>query len=316
MDYKKIIARAAEKWPAKVLSVVAAIFLFAFHRMNDLQERYFSVPLNLDISSNLIPGSDYPRNVRITLRGPNNIYHITETDIEAYLDFAKIAEPGSYRVPVQIRRKGSAAEMEILEIIADPAELSLELDTKITRNVPLTPSFQGYLEPGYEMVSYTLEPNQAVIDGPMKLMSGILELSTDFIDLRGRNAEFSVRVRIVNPNQLIFMRGDGTAEFRGFIKELIVISTIEKFPIGVTGLAETFEAVLNPPEVLVRIRGIQSMLDNVSPESEALLLSVDCGGIGETGVYELPILAVTEEGLSVERLEPETVRVEIRLKDR
>jgi YbbR domain-containing protein len=314
-DYKKILARAVEKWPAKVLSIVAAIFLFAFNRMNDLQERFFSVPLHLDIAADLIPSSAYPRNVRITMRGPNSIYHITETDIEARLDCTRITEPGLYRVPVQIQRKGAAAETEILEIITDPAELSLELDTKMTRNVSLTPSFQGYLEPGYEMVSFTLEPNQAVIDGPAKLMSGISELSTDFIDLRGRSADFSARVRIVNPNPFLSVRGDGTAEFRGFIKELIVIKTIEKFPVGVRGLAETFEAALNPPEALVRIHGIQSVLDGLTPGSRALVLSVDCSGVNGAGVYELPLLAATEEGLSVERLEPERITVEIRLKE-
>ena len=125
VDYRKILVRVAEKWPAKVLSIVAAIFLFAFHRMNDVQERFFSVPLHLDINSELIPSSTYPHNVRITMRGPNSIYHITETDIEARLDFSRFTEPGLYRVPVQIQRKGSAEETEILELIVDPAELSL-----------------------------------------------------------------------------------------------------------------------------------------------------------------------------------------------
>ena len=315
VNYKKILARAAEKWPAKVLSVVAAIFLFAFHRMDDLQERFFSVPLYLEIGTELIPGSEYPQNVRITMRGSNSIYHITEADIEAYLDFTKFTEPGFYKMPVQIRRKGSAMETDILELTADPAELSLELDTRITKNVPLTPSFQGYPEPGFEMVSYTLEPNQAVIDGPMKLMSEISELGTEFIDLQNRNSDFSVRIQMVNPSQLISIRGERTAEFRGLIKELIGIRNIERLPVRIMGLAGNFSAVLNPPAASVRVHGVMSILDSLDADPAALRLNIDCGGINEAGVYELPLLAAAAEELKVERLEPEKITVEIRLKE-
>ena len=84
MEYKKIIARIADKWPAKVLSVAAAIFLYAIHSMGDLQERYFSVPLHLELDENMIPSSSYPQNVRITLRGDNNILRL-----EIALQFAE-----------------------------------------------------------------------------------------------------------------------------------------------------------------------------------------------------------------------------------
>lgn len=306
VDYKKVIIRLAERWPAKVISVVAAIFLFAFHHMSDFQERFFSVPLQLDISANLAPAANYPRNVRITLRGTNTIYHISETDIEAHLDLTRYSEPGLYKAQIQIQRKGSAAETEILEIIVDPSELSLELDARIAKNVPLSPSLQGYPEQGFEMVSYSLEPNQAVIDGPMKLLNSIAELSTDFIDLQGRNADFSVKVRIVNPNQLLNIRGDGMAEFRGFIKGLIFINNFDNIPITVTALAEGFEAVLDPPVASVKI---QSMLEEIS--TEMVLLTIDCSGISNAGNYELPLLAGSAKEIKVDRYEPETVKVEI-----
>jgi len=312
IDHKKIIARLAEKWPAKVISVVVAIFLFAFHRMSDFQERFFSVPLQLDISANLAPASSYPRNVRITLRGTNTIYHISETDIEAHLDLTGYSEPGLYKAQIQIQRKGSASETEILEIIVDPPELSLELDTRITKSVPLSPNFQGYPEKGFEMVSYSLEPNQVVIDGPMKLLNSITELSTDFIDLEGRSADFSANVRIVSPNQFLNIRGDDTAEFRAFIKGLIFINTFDNIPITVKALAGEFEAVLDPPSASVKIQSVKEEI-----KTEMILAAVDCSGINTPGSYELPLLVESREEIKVDRCEPETVKVEvIRKEDR
>ena len=312
MDYKKILAKITEKWPVKALSVVAALFLFAFHRMSDLEERYFSVPLNLDIAVNLLPCNDYPRNVRITMRGANTIYHISETDIEARLDLTKYSEPGLYKETVHILRKGSAAETEILEIITDPAAVSLELDTKMSKQVALSPNFQGYVETGFELVSYTMEPRQAVIEGPMRLVEPITELSTDFIDLSGQNSDFSAQVRIINPNQLLTIRGDRTLLFRGFVKETIMINTLENLPIGIKGLADNLEAVLEPGTASIKINGAQNKLEGIS--TEMLSLSVDCSSIGSEGIYELPLLVESEIELNVERRDPEIIKATVRRK--
>jgi YbbR domain-containing protein len=309
VDYKKLLARIAEKWPAKVLSVAVAILLFAFHRMGDLQERFFSVPLQLDMNGTLIPAASYPRNIRITLRGDaNSIYHVAEEDIEARLDLTEYSEPGVYKVPVQLNRKGTAAEAETLEISLEPMEISLELDTRMSKYVPLSPDFEGFLETGYEMVSYTLEPNQVVIDGPMKLLTGIPELFTESIDRRNRSGDFTLRVRIMNPNPMVIIRGDGTAEFSAFVRERIMIKNFEELPIGVTGLREDLEALLDPPVAALRIRGRQNDLELLTGET---LLTVDCSALAEPGFYELPLTVSPGPGLEAERTDPETIRVEL-----
>jgi YbbR domain-containing protein len=312
VDYKKILARIAEKWPAKVLSVAVAILLFAFHRMGDLAERFFSVPLQIDMNSVLIPTSPYQRNIRVTLRGDaTSIYHIAEDDIEVYVDLAQYGEPGSYRVPVLLNRKGTAAEAEALEISLEPAEISLELDTKMSKYVPLSPVFQGFLKTGYEMVSYTLEPNQVVIDGPMKLLANIPELFTESIDLGNRSEDFSSRVKILNSNPLVVIRGTGITDFSGFVRELIMIKNFEDLPVGTKGLQNHLEAVLDPPAAAVRIQGLQRELDLLTSET---MLTVDCSALSEPGVYDLPLIVSAGPGLSVERTEPETIRVELALK--
>ena len=309
-DYKNILARITENWPAKVLSIVMAIFIFAFHRMSDIQERFFTVPLHLDIAGNLLPSSSYPQNVRITLRGSNNIYNISENDIEARLDLTKYSEPGVYKTQILLQRKGTAAETEILEISVEPAEVSLEIDSRMSKTVQLVPNFQGYLEQGYEMISYNLEPKQLVIDGPEKLLLLLTEIKTDFIDLRERNNDFITHVRIINPNQLIRIRGDLIAEFRCFIRELIIINNFNNLQINVKNLEDSFEAILDPPVASVRVNGEQSMLERIN--ANMLSLSINCIDIREPGLYELPLLIETEAEVNIARIEPEIIKVEIR----
>ncbi|MDR2069660.1 MAG: hypothetical protein LBP71_07315 [Spirochaetaceae bacterium] len=310
MNSRKLIAQAVTNWPAKVLSVAVAIVLFIFHRMSILEERFFSVPLIIEADTEIIPASSYPRMVRVTLRGDaNSIFSIVEEDIEVYLDLNKYTQAGTYRAPVEIRKKGTALGVDPLEVGVDPMEISLELDHKISKYVPLISKYQGYVESGYELVSYTLEPTQVVIEGPEKRVSGISELATEQVELSGRNADFSIALHILNPDPLILIRGNGVAEFRAFIREAIMIRTMDDLPIEITGLDDSLTA---EPETLlgsIRLEGAQKELENYTPEGT--ILTLDCSGITEEGENVIPVQVDIPPQFTLTRHEPEEVRVSV-----
>ena len=55
MNPRQLLERIAHNWPVKVLSVALAVLLFLFYRISSLEERFFSVPLDLRINENLVP---------------------------------------------------------------------------------------------------------------------------------------------------------------------------------------------------------------------------------------------------------------------
>jgi hypothetical protein len=287
-----MLAKAVENWPAKVLSIILAVFLFVFHRMSTVEERFFSVPLNVEAAGNLIPSSSYPRMIRLSMRGdPTSIYPILEDDIEAFADFGKFDVPGIYRSPVQIRKKGTALGVEPLEISVDPLEITLSLDYRISKFVPLTATLRGAPDSGYTLSSYTLNPTQVIIDGPSEVIAAISELRTDFIDLDGRTGDFSMMVNILNRDPLIVIRGNGITEFRGFVSRIIPVRNITDIPIRLTGLDE--EKFLGELEIRagsVHLEGrSQDELDRFTPPLD--FLWVDCSEISEPGSYTLSVRA-------------------------
>ncbi|MDR1899577.1 MAG: hypothetical protein LBQ55_06190 [Treponema sp.] len=308
---RKLLAKAAENWPAKVLSVALAIILFVFHRMSTLENRFFSVPLNVELDSVLVPASSYARMVRVSLRGDaNSIFPILEDDIEAYVDLKKYQSEGWYRAPVQVRKKGTALGVEPLEISVDPMEISLQLDHKISKYVPLTANLRGSLQNGYDLISYTLTPTQVVVDGPLNVVEAVSELYTDYIDLDGRDADFSVTVSVLNRDPLLVIRGNGAAEFRGFVRKPVPVRNFEEIPIMINGLNENFRAELDIKTGSVRVEGNQEILDSFTlPLS---FLAVDCSNLAREGVYVLPLTVNLPEGLSLVRKEPEEVTVSVR----
>ncbi|MDR1174390.1 MAG: hypothetical protein LBK83_02805 [Treponema sp.] len=308
------LIRSAENWPVKVLSIVLALILFVFHRMSTLEDRFFSVPLNVEVDQNLLPSSSYTRMIRVTLRGEaNSIYPILEDDIKAYIDLKKYTRPGSYRATVQVRKEGTALGIEPLQISCDPMEISLELDQRISKYVPLIPSLNGNPVPGYELVSYTLSPTQVVVDGPLTLLGGLSELNTDFIDLDGRSEDFSVDVGILNRDPLLTIRGNGTTSFRAYIRKPVPVRNVNNISISLTNLDPRFTAEIQPETGTARVEGDQFLLDAFTPSP--FFMSIDCSGINAEGDYTLPVVITGTPGLEIVRMEPENAVVSIRLQD-
>lgn len=304
LNSSKLLAGLANNWLAKVLSIALAIILFVFHRMGSLEDRFFTIPLKIEMNSALIPASSYARVIRVNLRGDaTNIYPVSEDDIEAYIDLKKYDAPGWYRAPVLIRKKGTTLGVEPLEISVDPIEISLELDRKISKYVPLTANLRGTVQDGHNLISYTITPAQVMVEGPLSVLGNISELYTDFIDLDGRTEDFSATVSILNRDPLLLIQGSGMTEFHGFVRRTVPVRNFTGLPITITGLAEAFAAELDVKAGSVRLEGPQNQLDLFVPPPE--FLYVDGSGIAGPGAYTLPVEVSLPEGLNLARQEPQ-----------
>jgi hypothetical protein len=312
MEIRTLLNKLSENWPSKVLSIALALGLFVFHRMSTLEERFFSAPLQIELEPHIVPASAYPQMIRLSVRGDAaSVRSLVEEDIEPYINL-KGRGRGFYRVPVQFRKKGTALGAEPLEIRPDPLELSLTLDNKISKYVPVKADIQGAVKQGYELIEASLNPEQVILDGPADLMSDISEISTEAIDLDGRNDGFSIKVSILNPNPLVNIRGTAITEFRGTVKQIMGLGNFNGLPVTVRGLADRFAADWNPKTGMVRLEGSQQDLETYAPHGGFLF--VDCSGITEAGTYTLPLLTDLPAEFTVLRREPEAVTLQVRNK--
>jgi len=314
LNSRKLIEKIVENWPVKVLSIVLAFILFMFHRLNSMTTRPLSVPLTIETSSSLIPASAYPRSVRVTLRGEDNsVQSIADSDIEAYADFTRYETEGLYSAPVQIRRKESALGVEPLEIVVYPLKISIHLDRKITKTLPLAAVITGRVADGFDLISHSISPPEIVVTGPLGILESIAEIKTEPIDLDGRSGDFSIAVNIANPNPLLVLRGNGMAEFSCLINPTVSVRSIDGIPITLKGLDPHFQADTGGRTGSVRIDGRQSELDAFQPPED--FLTVDCSGILEPGIYTLPVMVDLPPDFSLIRREPEDLSLTIMIKE-
>jgi len=220
LNNSKLFGKIIEKWPAKVLSIAAALIISIFYRMNTLETRFIPVPLQIE-AGDLIPSSSYARTVRVSLRGEaGSINPILEEDIEAYISLKKYAAEGEYRIPVQIRKKGSALGVEPLEISVVPIEITMVLEQKTIRNIPVFPVFSGTPAEGYELAGQSIFPSEVTAEGPKSALDSIYEFTTDAIILDGRYENFTVITNILNDNPYITIHGNRICEYRGTISRI------------------------------------------------------------------------------------------------
>jgi hypothetical protein len=310
MPNKGIARRLVSNWPAKVLSLAAALLLFFFYRLNRLEDRYISVPLAVSLGDEFLPSSQYPRSVRVTLRGePNALFSIQEDDVRASLDLSGYRAEGQYRAPVQVERRGTALGVDPLEIMTDPAEVPVSMEKRSTRVVPVTPSFQGFLEPGYELLSFDINPSEIEVSGPASAVARVSDVQTDSIELAGRNADFTVKARVINKESLVSISGPDIVEFRAVVQRSLAIKSFEGIAIEGEGLAGGLALAAPLPTGSLRVRSSTTDITGFSPAQG--ILFVDLSDFRKAGAYQAKVQSRAPDGFTIERFEPQAIQVTI-----
>lgn len=296
--------------PVKVICLTAAVILFLFHRVNTLTERFFSVPLDVSTPSGLAVASPVPKTVRITLRGAEEaIYPILEEDIEASVDLESRKSAGVYRTPVRISRKGTAANVEPLEIKVEPQEITLTLEPLAERRVSVVPDLRGSPSYGYEVTQSSVAPLTVTIRGARSRVQAVSSLPTEEIDLSGRADSFDTRAKVLVPSSLIRILGDASVDFHATIRETVTARLFDGVPMEVTNLNP--HLILHAPLPLgtVQIQGPQLALDGIRPEQVKLLL--DLSNLRKAGDYTTHPRPDAPAGFLVLDWTPRDVTVEV-----
>ena len=274
--------------PVKVICITAAVILLLFHRVTTLTERFFSVPLEVSTPAGLAVASAFPKTVKITLRGAEEaIFPILEEDVEASVILDSHHTAGIYRAEVKISRKGTAQNVEPLEINVDPHEITFTMEPLVERRVPLQPDLRGAPAYGFELVQSAVTPQNAVIRGARSRVQGVTGLSTEEIDLTGRTGSFAARVKVLLPSSLVRIAGEAAADFRATIQESIVKRTLDSVRIDPADLSPHLALKAPAPPGGITIQGTQLAVDGVRSDQVRMLL--DCSAVHRAGQYILRV---------------------------
>ena len=313
MTVKKLTEKLLENWPAKIVCLALALLLFLFYRMSTLDERFFSVPLEIETNGDIVPASSYPRMVKIALRGENDtIYPIIDSDVVAFLDLKPYTKEGEYRVAIQTRLKGSALDVSPLQISVEPVEVSLRVEHRMVKKVKVTPSFKGYPEAGFEFSGYSLSPSQVEVSGPRSVVEKIADMLSEQIELTGHDLSFTGAVQLVNRNPLISISAGGKVDYSVTINQTSLVKNFDDVPFYFENLDPAFVVATDKVSGSLQIKGTQTDLADWKPPENAL--TVLCENITNPGVYSLPVRTIIPQPYEVITSSPGQVQLTVKRK--
>lgn len=305
---RDLLRRLLSDLPVKVICLSAAVILFLFNRINSFTDRFVSVPLTVDVPAGFALASDYPRTVRITLRGEEAaINAILEEDLRATVSLEDRQSPGVYRTPVRVERQGTALDVEPLEVRVDPQEISFTLEPLLERRVSVAPDIKGVPAYGYELASYELAPRTALLRGPRSRVQAASTLLTEEVDLTGRTGAFTVRVRIVVPDPLLGVAGDPFVEFKASIREAVVSRRFENVELIVLDAAAGLQPAERLPAGSVQVQGPQLAIEALTAAQVRLVVAGEA--VRRAGTWTLATRPEVPSGVTVLDWSPKELAV-------
>jgi len=297
-------------WPAKVLSLAAALALFFIYRFSSLEERVFSAPLSLEAPAGLAVATPYPATVKVSLRGQKgSVAAVREEDVTVSGELARFSAEGKYRVPLRVSRRGSAAGVTPLFIRVEPAEVRLALENEEVRTVRVAPQLKGQALHGFRLENYSVSPASVQVSGPRSAVRALQSVRTQVVDLTGAEADFTVAVPLLRENPLLRYPREEDVTFRGTVRPVVLTQEFTEVELVSVDLRPELSLAGALPAGSIPLPGEQLALEAVVPGQLRLIAA--CRELRRPGAYRLALKPDVPPGLVVLGYTPREVAVSV-----
>ena len=291
----------------KFLSISIATLLWLIVAGDRVVERALRVPIEFQ---NLPPGleiiGDPPDTVDVRVRASSGILgRLVPGDMAAVIDL-RTARSGRrlfHLTPPNIK---APYGVEVVQV--GPSTLPIGFETSAVRIVPVRPSVEGTPAAGYEVVSMTSNPATVEVIGPESALRGLEEAMTEPVSVANatRPVREVVTIGVIDPS--VRLRTPQTAEVTVQIVGGSSQATLTNVPVQIRNLDNGLRGRVVPSSVAVTVRGTGQ--DVSAAGREALDVHVNAAGL-KAGDYNLEVRTSGAQGLTIERVSPQTVRLQI-----
>jgi YbbR domain-containing protein len=169
-----------------LVALIAACLLWyglAAQRGKEISMRGVRAQLTLvNMPRDLILTSSVPGTVAVQLRGPLSTALDPRVPLEVLLDLSE-ARPGTNSYSINGSDIRLPSEVEVVGI--EPPAITLELERRRTRILPLAPTVEGEPAPGFVLGEVRIVPPAITVQGPESRVADLEQISTSPISVEG-----------------------------------------------------------------------------------------------------------------------------------
>jgi hypothetical protein len=166
-----------------------------------LETRMLRVPLEFSNMPELEVVGEAPRAVDVQIRGLSRALHrLAPGEISAVLDLSAAKSPGGvYSLDVKDVRAPSG--VQVLRVA--PSAIAMQLERTFSRLVPVVPSLQGTLAPGFVISTVRADPATIEVIGTESRLSAVTSAITQPVSVEGKTTSVVEVVKVHSPDPTV-----------------------------------------------------------------------------------------------------------------
>lgn len=304
------LEKLLENWPAKIISLIAAILVYAFYQVSSLDTRYLVVPLEVREGAGMICTDISESSIKVAIRGAiTDINTIEAKDFKAFVDMGRYMDEGKSFAPVQLDLSDNVRIMKDIEIKLEPETIEVTIEKELAEYIPVNLNYAGGAAHGYEIVSIKAKPSHIRVRGPGSLVDKLSVMETDeiLLDELNQNVVFETELREINDQIIIDHEGPVSVEVT--VEPSQMKRELDDLPITVYPAKGNLITEVAREKATLTITGNELDVEKYNPPVNFVF--ADCSRILESGEYDIPVQYSKSSKFTVESLYPATIHVTI-----
>ena len=298
MNTKHLLDKILDKWPAKVICLVIAIFLYFFHQASLIDSKTVVVPLQIIENGIVMHMGNAPKSVAVVVRaGDETIKSLHPSDISASICLDTITEKGTYKLPVSITLSDTLKAYDPFEVRLKEDSVTIDVDKKAIKYIPITPSVVGEVAHGYEIDSISMSPSTVEVAGPESVLNATEQIYTTRLNVSNAEINFSTETSYQQLNKLLTVLDEGPFKAEVTIKPKAMERIFDDVPVEVINLNNSLEIKDELPLVSIKLSGTMPVLENYILTKHAV--QINLREITEPGIYTVPLRYVLPANLQL-----------------
>jgi len=181
----------------KLLAVVFAVFLWLVARGSSSVERGFDVPVVLQrLPDELVVVDQSADVVNLRVAGTRAAQRNLEPERLEYAIDISGAKPGVAKFEVDLSRFEEKLPRGSRIVSRSPAQIQLNLESRVTRPVRVRPDVEGRPADGFRIASVDVDPPRVKISGARSEVLRLSEVATEMVDVSGASVPVEREVHV------------------------------------------------------------------------------------------------------------------------
>ena len=309
-------------WMRKLFALIFALIIY--WNISDARQKdqvFHNVPVDVTLAPDLYMPGDNTLQISMTIRGTEERLKKLVFDRPSgkiNIDSSMVSD-GKCRITLTPENFSCGARNRVISI--SPAELTLNIQRRITRKIPVKPVINGQADSGYELLEYKCQPAEIEVTGPENTVDTLESINTEAITDNLGDSTSNFRVRPVNPlpqllsiaqnDILVTTKVTQMQEARKNFDKVRVLCLSELRPVK----GERWEITgIEPATVKVSVAGTKADISKLKAQDIRIYAYVS-GKTIDSGINaDVPLQYQIVSGIPVKKftIEPKYVKVSIK----